>query len=95
MGLGVVHLSMGSYEEAIRYLKKPLEVNPKNMNVLPKLAFCYVAVGRDDEARAVASKILELQPKFSVNSWVKRFPSNDEALKERMQAALLKAGLSE
>jgi len=94
-GLGDTYLSMERYDEAIRYLKKSLASNPKNAVVLRLLTFCYVAVGRDEEARAVAAEILKVQPKFSVKKWLKRYSSRDQDLKERIQAALLKVGLPE
>ena len=86
---------MERYEEAINYLKKSLESNQKNIPILAHLTFCYVAVGRDEEARTLVPEIIKLQPKFSVRKWLRRYPSRDQQLKDKIQAALLKAGLSE
>ncbi len=94
-GLGATNLEMERYEEAINYLRKSLESNPKNTPVLAQLAFCYVVLEREEEARGVADEILKLNPKFSVNKLVERYPSRDQVLKQRMQGALLKAGLPE
>ena len=86
---------MERYEEAINYLKKSLESNPTNISSRAQLAYCYFADGREEEARALAGEILNLNPKFSVKKWLERYPSRDKALKDRIQAALLKAGLPE
>jgi tetratricopeptide (TPR) repeat protein len=86
---------LGKYEDAVRYLKKSLEANPKNTVVLAGLACCYVALEREGEARSIAAEILKLNPKFSVRKWLERYPPRDQALKERMHAALLKVGLPE
>ncbi len=94
-GLGATNLEMERYEEAINYLRKSLESNPKNTPVLAQLAFCYVVLERKEEARGVVDEILKLNPKFSVNKLVERYPSRDQVLKQRMQGALLKAGLPE
>jgi tetratricopeptide (TPR) repeat protein len=93
-GLGEVHLLMGTYDEAVRYLKRSLEANPKNVDVLRDLAFCYVALERNEDASAVAAEILKLNPMISVNKWLERIPLNQD-LKKKMQAALLKIGLPE
>jgi len=94
-GLGMANRAMERYETAIRYFKKSLEGNPKNLIVLVNLAPCYVILGRDEEARGVAVEILKLHPNFSVEKWMKKSPAKDPVKKEKMKAALLKAGLPE
>jgi len=57
------------------------------------LAILYVALGKEEDARAEAEEILKLVPNFSVEVWGQRNPNKDQAQIERDMAALRKAGL--
>ena len=95
-GLSYANEIMKNNEEAISYYKKALEVKPKFFWVLIGITQSYIALGRDDEARAMVTEILKLNPRFSVKAYAKTWPPiKDQAIKERMMAALLKAGLPE
>ncbi len=54
------------YEEAIKTYKKALHLNPKDNLSKPGLAVAYSLSGREEEARAIASEILMINPRFSV-----------------------------
>jgi adenylate cyclase len=58
-----------------------------------RLAACYAALGREEEAHAEAAEVLRLNPKFSVKGQAKRIQTVDKAAKERYIDALRKAGL--
>jgi hypothetical protein len=49
-------------------------------------------MGRENEARAEAAEVMRIDPKFSVEWFMKNFPV-DQASKDRLTEALLKAGL--
>jgi hypothetical protein len=49
--------------------------------------------GRDEEASAVAAKLIKLHPKFRIERWAKRAPFKDQAVIERYVKAMRKAGL--
>jgi len=55
------------------------------------LAGNYIFLGLENEARAEAVEVLRINPKFSVEQYVKSWPAS--AYKERWTEALLKAGL--
>ena len=94
-GLGNANASMKNYEQAISYYKKLLEIKPRYVLAMPGLTSCYIALGREEEAHAMAGEILKLNPKFSVDKYVKMFGVKDQAENECLRAALLKAGLPE
>jgi len=50
-------------------------------------------LGREEEARAAAAEVLRLDPKFSVEYFVKTLPLKNKADTERLIDALRKAGL--
>ena len=94
-GLGLAYASLKNYEQAISYYKKMLEIRPRYVLAMPGLISCYIALGREEEAHDVATEVLNLNPRFSVNKYVKFFAVKDQAENERVRAALLEAGLPE
>jgi len=83
----------GRYEEAVSEYKKAIQVAPDDIPAHIALAMTYVLMGREKEARAEAAEVLRINPKFSVDSWVKRFPSKDQSRQDEAINALRKAGL--
>ncbi len=57
------------------------------------LARTYVRTGREEEARAEAREILEINPRFSLQDFQGRYPYKDSALRDAAIADLRKAGL--
>ena len=94
-GLGVAYTRMERYEEAITVLKKVLHYRPDMLAAHVRIAACYAALGREEEAHAEAAEVLRLNPKFSVKKFAKGLAIRDKAVKERYIDALRKAGLPE
>jgi adenylate cyclase len=65
--LGYAYNQVGRYEEAISAYKKALHQTPDNLFVHLGLAFAYISSGREEEARAAASEVLRIDPKFSLD----------------------------
>ena len=59
------------------------------------LAACYSSLGRDAEASAAAKEVLQINPKFTIESHAKRLIYMNKADIEREVAALRRAGLPE
>ena len=77
-------------------IEKALEIKPKYVWAITGITHCYIALGRDDEACETAKEIISVNPNFSVNEYGKTWPPmKDQATKEQMIAAWLKAGLPE
>lgn len=91
--LGEAYLSTGRYEEAIAAFKRALTRNPDLLPAHQGLAFIYSELGREEEARAEAAEVLKISPNFSLERWRQQSPYKDQAVSERMLAALRKAGL--
>jgi adenylate cyclase len=85
----------GRYEEAIATYKKVLAVAPHYPIAHIGLTIVYSELGQEEEARAEAAEVLQLNPQFSLEGWRQRILSlyKDPAKSERELAALRKAGL--
>ncbi len=93
--LGDAYRLTGAYEKAIHEYKKAIRLQPDNMLSHLYLAVCYVELGRAKEAKDEASKVLEVNPKFSSKSFAEHIPIREEASKKRLIDAMRKAGLPE
>jgi len=84
---------LGQYEEAIATNKKVLQIyGPDHLMAHLGLAITYAWMDREKEARAEGAEVLRIDPKFSVERFIKGLPS-DQSRKDRMADALRKAGL--
>ena len=84
---------MGRYEEAIPILKRYLTSYSNMPGPQIYLVVDYIELGREPQARAEAAEILRISPNFSVDTYVQRFPNQDETYIERVRTDLHKAGL--
>jgi adenylate cyclase len=91
--LGVSYQMAGKYEDAIVVLKKSLQERPNALFSHLHLAECYVSLGREEQARAEATEVLRIHPKFSLEHIAKILPYKDQSLVDNMIACLRKAGL--
>jgi len=84
---------LGQYEETIATYKKVLQIyGPDHLMAHLDLAITYAYMDREKEARAEGAEVLRIDPKFSVERFIKGLPS-DQSRKDRMADALRKAGL--
>lgn len=88
------HLLRGRYEEACRAAYKSVQANPAHSITYVQLTAALAKLGRLDEARAAAARVLELQPAFRYG---RQFAGVNcaPALAEALGGALRSAGLPE
>ena len=91
--LGRAYFMTGQYDMAILTLKKAVSTNPHFLPAHAFLAACYSSIDRQAEATAAAEQVLQLNPKFTLESYAKTLPYKNKADIERYVAALRKAGL--
>jgi len=91
--LGSAYRMAGKYEDAIVFLKKSLQKRPNALFSHLHLAVCYVSLGREEQARAEATEVLRIHPKFSLEHFAKILPYKDQSVVDNMIACLRKAGL--
>jgi adenylate cyclase len=83
---------LGRFDEAIVASKKTQRRNPSYSPPYRSLASAFAHLGRDAEAREAAARLLELDPAFTISSWITQGGrSNAKLLIEGMR----KAGLPE
>jgi len=90
--LGRAYFMTGQYDESVVTFKRALKVSPNFLEAHVYLAACYSSMSRDVEATAAVREVLGIDPKFTIESYVKR-SGFKEADIERLSAALRKAGL--
>jgi adenylate cyclase len=84
---------LSQYEEAIATFKKVIQFyGPDHLMAHLGLAAAYVLTDREKEARAEGAEVMRIDPKFSLERFLKASPY-DQSRKDRMADALLKAGL--
>jgi Flp pilus assembly protein TadD len=88
------HLLRGRYEEACRAAYKSVQANPAHSITYVQLAASLAKLGRLDEAKAAAARVLELQPTFRFS---RQFAGTNcaPALAAELGSALRAAGLPE
>jgi adenylate cyclase len=84
---------LSQYEEAIATYKKVLQFyGADHLMAHIGLAIAYASIGREDEARAEGAEVLRIDPKFSLERYIKGLPF-DQSRKDHVTDALRKAGL--
>jgi TolB-like protein/class 3 adenylate cyclase/Flp pilus assembly protein TadD len=90
--LGLAYFLAGQHEEAIQVINTQLD-KTKDFRSSLILAAAYSAAGREEEAHAVASEILEMNPKFTLEQFSKSLRYKNPEDKELIISNLRKAGL--
>src|SRR5262249_36321310 len=91
--VGTAYYLAGRPEEAIAPLQRFLTRYPNILGAHLTLAAVYSELGKEAAARAEATEVLRINPKFSLEIHKQRVPIKDPAMLERHIAALRKAGL--
>jgi adenylate cyclase len=71
-GMGLAFIELRRFDEAVVAGKKALRQNPSYSLAHRCLASAFAHLGRDAEAREAAARVLELDPAFTISSWIAR-----------------------
>jgi tetratricopeptide (TPR) repeat protein len=91
--LGYIYFVAGQYEESIPAYGKYLKSSPKNLSARIFLTASYSFLGREKEAHEMATEILRIDPKFSIEKYAKLLGVKDKETLNSIFDALHKAGL--
>ncbi|MGY8664071.1 adenylate/guanylate cyclase domain-containing protein [Bradyrhizobium sp. UFLA05-109] len=91
-GIGYASIELRRFDEAIAAGKKALRLNRSHPGACCVLASAFAHLGRDDETREAAARLLEVNPAFTISSWIARGGRSNAKL---MTEGLRKAGLPE
>jgi adenylate cyclase len=92
-GMGVAFVELRRFEEAVATVKKALRQNPLFPPVHRCLASAFAHLGRDAEACEAAARMLEVDPTFTISSWIARGEQHQNS--GLLIEGLRKAGLPE
>ena len=83
----------GQYEKSIPALEKYLKSLPNSLGTRIFLTANYIFLGREKEAHEMATEILRIDPKFSIEKYAKGLTVIDKETLNSIVDALRKAGL--
>jgi adenylate cyclase len=81
------------FDEAVAFFKRALRQNSSDGIAFRGLASALAHLGRDAEARETLARLLEVDPAFTISSWIAR-RANLSNMKLQIEG-LRKAGLPE
>ena len=90
--LGIAHCPAGNWEGVASACGKAIQANPRFSLPLVLQAAALCLLGREDEARAAARRVPELEPGFTVSGFVKSHTGRAE-IWEPIGEALRRLGL--
>ena len=76
--LGIAHLAAGRFEQSAAACNKASQSNPRFSFPVVLQAAALCRLGRAHEAKAVARRVLELEPRFSIAQFVKSHTGRPE-----------------
>jgi adenylate cyclase len=88
-------IELRRFDEAIVAGKKALRQNPSFPMAYRCLASALAHIGRDAEARDAATRLLELDPGFTMTAWIARSGQSIQSNSKLLIEGLRKAGLPE
>ncbi len=94
--LGLAYALAGRSDEAISFLSRAIQANPRFSYLYAFHATALAHAGRDEEARTAMSRLLALQPGFTISSYL-RFASGfcRKDLLDWVTSGMQKAGAPE
>ncbi len=90
---GVALRNAERFGEAVAEHRKAIQLGPDEVSPRVNLAVTYILMGREREAQAEATKVIRMNPKFTVDSWAKTFVYKDQSQQDKIVNAAQKAGL--
>ena len=90
-GMGAALIELGRFEETITAGKKARQ-KPSYSAAYRLLASAFAHLGREDEAREAAARLLEVDPAFTISAFIARGGQSNAKL---LIEGLRKAGLPE
>jgi TolB-like protein/DNA-binding SARP family transcriptional activator len=89
----MAYLADGQYERAIECALRSLRENRTYTSAYRQLIMALVLAGREDEARAPARRLLELEPGLTVAGFRRRYPGSTSPQADLFCGALARAGI--
>jgi adenylate cyclase len=91
--VGSAHLACGRYEDALAAAQSAIEIDPKFASAHRLKAIALGFLGRSEEAKLAAQRMLELVPDLTVSRYSSVSPVKDADLRKRCAEMLRAAGV--
>lgn len=91
--MALVYFQTGDCKEALAACEKGLKRQPDHLVSRVIMAAVYGSCGREKEARKEAAEVLRINPKFTVESFMRNIPYKNPSDRDRTAEGLRKAGL--
>ena len=92
MYLALVYNLLERYDEAVKEVEPYLEEYPSYLSLRRILAYAYCRTGDMEKAGQAAAHIMQLEPGFNSETYGRRLPFKDPAIRNRFIDTLKKAG---
>jgi len=92
MYLALVYNLLERYEEAVKEVEPYLEEYPSYLSLRRILAYAYCRTGDMEKAGQAAAHVMQLEPGFNSETYGRRLPFKDPAIRDRFIDTLKKAG---
>lgn len=87
------HLTAGNYDRAILLAENSLQYNDLHTSTLRVLIVAHWKLGQKDRAREYVSQLMDLDPDFRVEAYVRRVPSAEYEIGKMIAECLRAAGV--
>lgn len=94
-GIGGAHMIAGRYEEGLAAARRAVQESPNYVSAYRVMLGSLVLLGRLDEAKAVAVRVLELSPGATISRYRSVSPFKDKAFRNRIADCMRAAGIPE
>ena len=92
MYLALVYNLLERHEEAVKEVEPYLEEYPSYLSLRRILAYAYCRTGDMEKAGQAAAHVMQLEPGFNSETYGRRLPFKDPAIRDRFINTLKKAG---
>ena len=93
VGMGGAHLICGRFDQALELVQRAIQESPKFVGGHRLLVTVLGHLGRRDEARLAALRLLQLAPKLTVSKMQSVSPFKDPEFRKRITEIFLTAGV--
>lgn len=90
---GMCHVVRGDLNRGYHLISKSLSTNPNHVSTHRARVITLQLMGRDNEAKKAAKKLLRLEPGLTVSSYIQSHPAGDGAVGAEWAKALGAAGV--
>ncbi|MEL6701482.1 MAG: tetratricopeptide repeat protein, partial [Pseudomonadota bacterium] len=89
------YFSAGDFQKSLEFSERSLKVNNRHNSTHRAQIAALYHLGREEEARVVAARLIERQPGFTVQNYLRNHPAAEQEMGRKVAEALRGAGVPE